>query len=57
MSGETLGGHMIRSLEAATSKIKKAADKGPGEALNKEADNLIAELDRLTELLTGEHDK
>ena len=57
MSGETLGGHMIRSLEAATSKIKKAADKGPGEALNKEADNLIAELDRLTELLTGENNK
>ena len=57
MSGETLGGHMIRSLEAATIKIKKAIDKGPGEALNKETDNLEAELDRLIELLTGERDK
>jgi hypothetical protein len=50
MTGETLGGHIIRSLEKSKEQLEAATKKGKKEA-NQAADVLEAELDRLLALL------
>lgn len=51
MSGETIGGHIVNSLEKAHDKITAAANTKKGAELNDAAEELEAELDRLTQLL------
>ena len=50
MTGETLGGHIVRSLEKSLKDMEAADKKGAG-AANAEAEKLEVELDRLLELL------
>lgn len=51
MSGETIGGHLVKSLGKAHDKFVEAAKTKKGDEMDKEADDLIAELDRLIDLM------
>jgi len=50
-NGETIGRHIIRSLETSLDRLEKAEKKGN---MDKEADELFAELDLLISLLGGD---
>ena len=50
MSGETLGGHMIRSLEEIQRVLVDAEQKDKA-GVKKAVDRIEGELDRLTDLL------
>ncbi len=50
MSGETLGGHMIRSLEDIQKTLVEVEKKDKA-GVNKAVDQVEAELERLTDLL------
>lgn len=54
MGAETIGGHMVRSLEKAHDTFVEAAKTKKGKELDKEADKLEAELDRLIALMRGD---
>ena len=49
-SAETISGHVIRSLTEMRERLTEA-EKGGKNAVNEEAGNIEAELDRLTSLL------
>ena len=53
MTAETLGGHIANSLKRQLEKMEKAVERPPADQ-DRAADELMAELDRLTALLVAE---
>ena len=53
MGAETIGGHMVRSLKAMIDGLADAEKKGK-DAVDKEGDKTLAELDRLIAFVRGE---
>ena len=52
MGAETVGGHIVRSLEKSLARPTEVEKKGKGAVnMDKAADDLMAELDRLVALL------
>ncbi len=56
MGAETIGGHIVRSLETSLDRLREAEKKNK-DAVEKEGDRLMDELDRLTALMGGDAPK